>query len=364
MALYVSGMILITFFSVAMNILGSNIRSTNYFIYKIMSLISLSVISFFLFYISYNRNYLVGTDGFMYYMFFWFQHYELYFDPFINLIYDLSIGNNNFQLFTIITSTLFYIIMIYSMYKMKLDFWAALFYFYASYIYLMSFNIVRQSIAISLVFLAIVLYLTLSNRIKAIIYYVISIVLAMNFHFSAILMMPLIILKYVKITSKKILLGTIVISLFYFSTEFKDSISFIFEFFNYYSNKYEANNVVFFEVNKEKGILEFLPVLIQLVFLYFYVKITEKRFEFSFKENFISVYYFSYLILYGLAGIEAVDRFQFYFLPSIILFYSMMHYKLKNSKYMGYLLLVQIFWILYFLIRLFSNHHGVVPYIM
>lgn len=362
MLLYFLGLILIVLVYVTMQAISQNYKDANYYIYSIFSILSLCIISLFLLYVSFNRSYMVGTDGNMYYMFYWLQHYKLYFDPFINYIYEFSLLNNNFQIFIIFTSSIFYSVMIFALYKMKLDFWSGFFYFYTSYIYLMSFNVIRQSIAISLVFLGIVLFLTVSNRIKAYIYYFISLILAMNFHFSAILMLPLLVLKYIKISSTKILISLIFTTLFYFSDQLKSNFNDIFNLFDYYVAKYSSNDVIFFEVNKDKGIIEFAPILIQFSFLYYYVKVTEKHFRYSFRENFIIVYYCAFLLLYSLAGIEAVDRFQFYFLPSIILFYSMVHYKLKNSQQTRYLLAVQFFWIIYFIMRLVSNHHGIVPY--
>ena len=72
------------------------------------------------------------------------------------------------------------------------------------------------------------------------------------------------------------------------------------------------------------------------------------------------------LCLYSFAGIEAVDRLQIYFSCFNIYFYSYLIHLLLNDKKKLYgqlfVIFIIAFWILYYVLRLLINVHGIVPY--
>ncbi len=307
----------------------------------------------------------VGTDGIMYYKFFWYGNFEVYFDPLINFIYTYSIQNNEYSYFIYITSFLFVSVSFYTILRLDFPKWVLIFYFISSYYYLISFNVVRQSIAISIVFLAVsVIYNSKKLNLKMITLFIVLIVVASGFHNSAILTLSFLVFRFLKLNHFILLSGFMLITIGYFSSFIKSIIQPIFRYFEFYTLKYGAGSSFFIMEEGSKGFTEFLPIFVQYIFLYIgYTLYINKQKDVA--GTYILNYYFIFLILYAFSGIEAIDRFQYYFYPSIILFYAWIFKRSYSSgKYTYFNYFTIVFWVLYYLLRLIGNKHGVVPYLI
>lgn len=342
---------------------GSNNSFLNY---KVPIVYATSFLYFsILLLLSIMRTQEVGTDGIMYYKFYWYGNFEMYFDPFINYIYQYSLQRNDYSYFIYITSVIFILVSYYTIMKLNFNKWILIYYFVASYYYLISFNVVRQSIAISFVFLAVsIIYSSEKLTLKRTVLFIIVIFVGSGFHNSAVLALSFILFRFFKLNHLILLMGLILITIGYFTSFIKSLIQPIFSFFEFYTLKYGTGSDFFVMDVGSKGLIEYLPIVVQYLFLYFgYIIYMRNNREFA--GTYILNYYFVFLVLYTFSGIEAVDRFQYYFYPSIILYYSWLFSKIKENKKYEYLnFLVIIFWALYYLLRLIGNKHGVVPYLM
>jgi len=168
-----------------------------------------------------------------------------------------------------------------------------------------------------------------------------------------------VLLKKIKLNKKVYLYSILFITFGYFTEYLKELIYPIISSVEFYNEKYSYNPDFFFEVNKEKGFIQFIPILIQYLFFMLFVlkNFAEKL---SKKDIFVTNYYFIFLFLYSFSGIESIDRLQLYFIPSIIFFYDMLLFKRKNNSLLG--VLVIVFWVAYFTIRILQGTNGIYPF--
>ena len=156
----------------------------------------------------------------------------------------------------------------------------------------------------------------------------------------------------------------------YFIPDFRDIFGkFIINFSGFYADKYEVNTKYFFSMNKDKGLVELMPVIFQMGILLFTHTYMEAKKNLNINYN---LFDFSYniitinLCLYAIAGIEAVDRIQIYLSVFNIYFYSLLFHQLLNdtNKYIARLVpfIILIFWLIYYFLRIITNNQGVVPY--
>lgn len=307
----------------------------------------------------------VGTDASMYYQFFKSENYEI-FEPGISFIYNIANKYNNYILFSFIVYLIFLFFISKGIEKNCPNYLISILFFILTYVYLTSFNQVRQLIAVSLIFCFINFLLSKKDRYK----FVVIILIALLFHRSAIFLFLLFLVPKSKFNIKYIIPFFILTIILYFISDFKDFVGkFIINFSGFYAEKYEVNTKHFFSVNKEKGIVELMPVIFQmgiLVFTHFYLD-AKKNLNINYH-----LFYFSYniitinLCLYAIAGIEAVDRIQLYLFVFNIYFYSLLFHQLLNdtNKYMVRLVpfLILLFWLVYYFLRILTNNQGIVPY--
>lgn len=331
---------------------------------KILKSLIIIFLFFIFLYFSINRSFYLGTDGKMYYIFYWLEHYRLYFDNGINLIYDLALYLNDYKYFLFITSLIFLVGMFISI-KINTNYvWTSLFLFCSSFLYLMSFNAIRQSLAISIIFLSI--YFIGKNKIRYydFIFFIIFIFIASEFHISSWSMISLILIRFIKIPRNLIVILSALTIFNYFDDSFKNLIEPFLSSIDFYAEKYSSSTTAFFDVNKTKGLIQLLPILFQIFCLIYFLFMKNVYSNSNRNINFIVNYYFIFLFLFSFSGIEAVDRIQFYFYPSIILFYDLLISNMNLKKKVNYSLigLILLFWSSYYILRILQNTHGIYPY--
>lgn len=324
----------------------------------------------FLFYITVFRSLNVGTDYSMYYNFYIRGDYVEIFDFFIVLIYDFARSEGNFLLFTFILTSLFLIFNLWAIKKNSNNFFVSFTFFILSFYFFYVYNGMRQAVAISIIFMAIYYVQKDKLNVKHMFFYGFFMILATLFHFSAIYMIPLFALRFLRVNKLTVIIAFSITTLGYFLPFTKDIYTSLLMNFDFYVEKYERQPEEFFNVSKDKSWLEFFPVIIQYVFLYYSLTLTKHK---NVSNHFIVNYYLGFLLLYTGSGIEAIDRLQFYFYPSVILFYDYLIYTVYTKKELknhtglfstGKLMVLfsVSFWFLYFVIRVLQGTHGLNPY--
>lgn len=311
----------------------------------------------------------VGTDYPMYYNYFLTENYSgsefgIYF------IYDIAVKYNNFLVFSFCIYFLFLTFIYFGIKNNCPNYLISILLFILNYVYYSSFNTLRQMIAVSIIFCFINVLLA-NKRIKRIVF-IFIILLAFLFHRSALFLFILYLIPFKRFRKRTVIPFFMLTIILYFIPEFKNHVGeIITKISGFYSQKYENNLDYFFEINKEKGIIQLLPVIVQMsiviISLYFPVgkvkatKINSKLFYFS--TNIIIIN----LCMYSLAGIEAIDRLQIYFSCFNIYFYSLFLHILLNSKEgkdknIIIIIYIILFYLAYYVLRLLNNISGIVPY--
>ncbi|MFD1031919.1 EpsG family protein [Metaplanococcus flavidus] len=323
----------------------------------------------FLFYITVFRSLHIGTDYSMYYGFYLRGDYARFFDYFIILIFDFARSQGNFLIFTFIVTGLFLIFNLWAIRRISYNFFVSFTIFILSFYFFFIYNGMRQAVAISLIFMAIYYIQKKELKVRDMLRYFFFMILASLFHFSAIYLLPLFVLRFLRINRLMVIISFFLTALSYFTPFTKDIYTSLLMNFDFYVEKYEGQPNAFFSVNKEKTWVEFMPIFIQFIFLYYSLTLAKIK---TVSNHFIINYYLAFLILYSGSGIEAIDRLQFYFYPSIILFYDYLIYavnaKKKNKISKDHLALGNLiilssvsFWFLYFIVRVLQGTQGINP---
>lgn len=310
----------------------------------------------------------VGVDYPMYYGFFLHQTYIGSIEPGISFIYDLAEKYDNFYVFTFGVYFLFLFFIFWGIKKNTPNYVISIFLFVIMHIYFNSYNQIRQLIAVSIIFCF--AHYLITNKHTDKIKYICIILLALLFHNSAIFLFILFLIPKKSISPKVVIPLFLITIVLYFIPAFKNQLGeLIISISGIYGDKYSQGGYNFFGVNKEKGLLQLIPVIIQMIIvsisLYFprskmNLDINYKLYHFSTNAVIVN------LCLYSLAGIEAIDRLQIYFSCFNIYYYSyLIHISMNDErKRNGQLFVIFIiaFWILYYVLRLEINVHGIVPY--
>lgn len=362
------GTLLYIFFLVNLPLLHDlNVKMTHV---KVMRILFLIPVIGFLFYITVFRSLNVGTDYLMYYNFYVRGDYIEIFDFFIVLIYDMARNKGDFIFFTFSITGLFMIFNLWAIKKISHNFFVSFTFFILSFYYFYIYNGMRQAVAISLIFMAVYYVQKDRLKIKDLLLYTFFMILAILFHVSAIFMLPLFLLRFLRVNKLTVLIAFFITALGYFLPFTKDIYTSVLMNFDFYVEKYESQPEDFFSISKEKSLIEFMPVLIQYVFLYYSLSLTKHK---DVSNHFFINYYLGFLLFYAGSGIEAIDRLQFYFYPSVILFYDYLIYTVYTKKDLknhatlfntGRLMVFfsVSFWFLYFVLRVLQGTHGINPY--
>lgn len=310
----------------------------------------------------------VGVDYPMYYDFFLHKTYIGLIEPGVSFIYDVAERYDNFFIFSFCIYFLILFFIFQGIKRNSPNYLISILLFIVMYVYFTSYNQLRQMIAVSIIFCFVNYLLTnkKTDRIK----YLFVILIALLFHNSAIFIFLLFLIPKKKFSPKIVIPLFIITIVLYFIPEFKNQVgNLIITVSGFYADKYAHNLNYFFSINKEKGLLQLAPVIIQMIIvvvsLYFpkkNIKLNVNYKLYNFSTNIVIIN----LCLYSLAGIEAIDRLQVYFSCFNIYYYSILIHLLLNckKKFDGQLFIISIFvfWITYYLLRLIINVHGVVPY--
>lgn len=337
---------------------------------KVMRAVMIIPIIGFLFFITIYRSLEVGTDYLMYYNFYLKGDYVDLFDFFVVIIYDFARHERNFLVFTFILTSLFLFFNVLAIKKISRSFYVSFTFFILSFYYFYIYNGMRQAVAISIIFFGIYFIQKEKLNVKDFLFYTLLICMAMQFHFSAIYMFPLFILRFLKVNKQIVIISFFITAIGYFVPFTKDVYTNLLLNFDFYAQKYDSQPEEFFGVNKNKDLLDFIPVIFQYIFLYYSLALKQPK---TISDNFVINYYLGFLIFYAGSGIEAIDRIQFYFYPSIILFYDYLIFtiytrsNIKSFKFTASIskmmaLISVSFWFLYFLIRVLQGTHGISPY--
>lgn len=306
------------------------------------------------------RGQTVGTDSAMYARFFYARTYEE-FELAVHGLYAFAQYVGLYELVPFMLAALFLAGMLRGIYKHCPNDAIGLLLFVLTFVYLTSFNQMRQLVAAALIFCCIGLLLKKGFRKLQ---FAVVIVIASLFHQSALFLFVLFVVPRRRFHPLLIAVFFAFATVCYFTPAVKETVGVVISTVSsFYEEKY-AEQATFFQVNKQKGVLEFLPIAVQMGIVLaacYYPRQGEPFFQLV-----TNVYVLS-LLLYAWSGIEAIDRVQVYFSLFAIYFYSMFIHSLLQApnqllgKFtVGFVLL---FWGGYYVVRLLGNHQGIVPYI-
>ena len=223
-----------------------------------------------------------------------------------------------------------------------------------TYTYMQSFNALRQFI----------------DKKGKTLWFLLFILLACQFHSSSLIMLIIPLLMKFHVTSTKVFISGIVTTIL-FATGLGIKITQPLIMMNeHYATKY-SDSITFLSSSGNKGIIQFLPVIIQFILFYFYLFLNREDKDLFYLEsqkyNLIFTGYLIFLILYSAGGNGVIDRIQMFFFVFCIIancyFVDKTVIRSVNLKIL-YQLLVIGFWVLYCVLRLVLNNAGVVPYIL
>lgn len=313
------------------------------------------------------RGLTVGTDTSMYYRFFTTHDYRDV-EPAVRMLYEGAQSGQHYVLFQFFMSVLFLLCMFYGIRKHCPNGLVGVLFLVLTFIYYTSLNQMRQLVAAAILFCFVDFLLEKGFRKLK---FVIVILVASLFHQSALFLLLLLLLPQKRFHPLVALLLFTMTTVFYFTPQLKDGIGQLLSTLpTFYEAKYEQNLATFFLTNKEKGLIEFLPIVAQMLIVllaYYYPATKEPRINNRFFDLTTNIYVL-YLSFYALAGIEAIDRLQVYAAVCAIYFYAFyVHILLRdNQKLVGKLVVafIFLFWSGYYVLRLLNNNQGIVPYMM
>lgn len=253
-----------------------------------------------------------------------------------NLIY-FKLGGDP-QLIFIITSFITIGLIYYTIFKLKLNQFSkamAIFMFLSMY-YCTSYNLVRQFVALAIIFYA-YRYLLMKNTVKFIIY----VLLACSFHLTAIIMLPIYYLIYKDVEIKKIIaiiLGVIIVYILYDKAlNILTSIS-MFSKYSFYSN----------EIKNDKEIWKVIVKRLPLIFII--LKYRKKLLELDYKNKQLMVL----AVIEIMTGLFVTKniwlfRLSYYFIFSYVLLISQIC-KIEKRK-----LIINLYMMVYCLFYFYYN---------
>lgn len=193
--------------------------------------------------------------------------------------------------------------------------------------------------------------------------YIGFILIASLFHSSAFIALIIPLLGKIRITFWRVLVVFGVVSVGFFTGVGNRVVPILSTLSSHYSEKYR-NQTTFF-TSGDKGIVEFIPVLLQFLFFLLIVLYDS---EFVRKNSFLCTAYFTYLALFVLGGNNAAVRVQFYWLFATVFFTA--KYIQSGERKIGIFassllkIVIILFWLAYGIFRVLRNNSSIVPYMM
>lgn len=343
---------------------------TNSLNYKYLSKISLALMILFMFIIVIFRGVSVGTDYPLYNFFFYSSPDSLksaYIEKgyiFINIVAQ-KINNFEFISFVLL------LLLLYGLYKLskqaEINFSIIISVFILTYTFYSSLNIIRQYYAIGFSLIGIYFlfkYLN-NNPILAFFLYCITVILAKEFHSSAIFLIMFVIFPFINVTKVKVVfVGLLTMFLYIFSQFTTDVINFIMKFDIRYALKYGNAINVLTDFN-QKNVVNLVYLLMQFVIVYFAIDYIKDSYDNRYESNFILSGYLFNLVLYVGGDNVIFSRIQAYTYIFLILFYSKMLTKYRNEKKdIELIKLISIIMLIsLYIYRILTNNSGIVPFV-
>lgn len=161
------------------------------------------------------RSLSVGYDLRSYHEYFVSDYYYNIEKGYVSLSRIVAYLNLDFRVLLILVQSIVIIPIYYVLYKTSKMKWLSVLGYQSLYLYVNSFNILRQSLAMSIFLLATYFLITMKDNVKSSVTYVGLTILASLFHVSALLLIPLFFLKFLNL-NKWYILGLTGISLVLF----------------------------------------------------------------------------------------------------------------------------------------------------
>ena len=239
-----------------------------------------------------------------------------------------------------------------------------------SYVFFMTFNTMRAMTAIAIVWMGLAIFFSKEDQsgfsVKRKIFnwlgYFSFILLATQFHNSAFIAIIIPITMRFKVHLRTVVICGLITTILFFSRISETIVPRLIQFVPHYVEKYGSDTNEFFS-SGSKGLIEFLPILIQFIIL-FLICLYDKKFIKS--NNWVSALYLTYLVLFSAGGNSVVTRMQDYWVISSVIFY--VEYFQKGKRPVLHLsrtlftTIIVCFWIAYAFIKLFRNNSGIVPF--
>lgn len=234
--------------------------------------------------------------------------------------------------------------------------WGLLFY-YGTYLFFSSFNTIRQSLAVSLVFMGACFFF--KHRYIGAITLLLS---AVTVHSSSLLVLPLFLLSKIKLPNKVIVYSfviSLVISLFRFRLDF------LFAFLpdSFAGNDYESN---FYKegLAQYNVYIHYMSFVFNLytcyIFYWFYTRTSE---SYRFFYNLWYVGILLYILLMSAANVGRISEFFYVFLILAIPLSLIQFRDTESKEYQKAFQLAMVYLIGWHSYYIFRNWCGIVPYI-
>ncbi|WP_270235956.1 EpsG family protein [Lacticaseibacillus suilingensis] len=311
----------------------------------------------------------VGTDYPMYHSFFYFPLDRLRGFGIENgylIIYGVAKSLDKFWIVSLISFVIYFFGFLAFSRKIQMSLATFESMLILSYLYFTSFNMVRQMSAIGIIFLGIAVSRLFDLEqpfvLKRKIVFILFVLIAAQFHSSAYVAVIFLFCRNIHLTPRAAISGFGMMSIGYFMNLGNSIVPRLMYLFPHYVQKYSLIDNDFFTTGS-KGLIEYLPILIQCVFMIMIISGDQVFFE---KQKFICNMYFLYLMFFAFGGNQAAIRIQDYWSPAMMFFYGAYFESRKDSichiSSKMYKTVVVVFLALYIILRLLRNVSNVVPY--
>lgn len=333
---------------------------------KLLNDIVFAIISVVLFLIYIFRNYNIGTDYRLYHSFFLVSPEQLNLwgiEKGYIFINTISQESNNFILVSVIIYLLYFFGLYYLSRTFKFDKLIFLSLFVITYMYYYPFNGMRQMGAMGIIAFGYSFYIrNREKRILKYVYLLIAIFIASLIHSSAYICILYLVFERINLKKTYVIVCAI-LSLVLIQSSLATKIStFLIGLSPTYTAKYLTNNSIDYFTNTSPiGLLLVILIIIQYLFLYFYVDKVNLD-EVSINEKIIINGYLLLLVLYSCTSV-LLYRISWYFY-AFQLFFACMVFMTNNKKIsVLYKTLFFIFLLIFYLYELlYINNGQIVPY--
>ncbi|MDY0839809.1 EpsG family protein [Lacticaseibacillus paracasei] len=239
-----------------------------------------------------------------------------------------------------------------------------------TYVYLSSFNLVRQMAAMGICFTGLALFTPEDEKTPfqwhfwwRYVIYVILVVIAMRFHSSVVIALVLPFCMYIKVKPWMAWTGLVLTTVGFVFELGNRLVPILSRFFPHYLAKYSGDMSAFLETGT-KGLIAFIPVLIQFLII---IAIIHYDPDFVESHQWLTALYLIFLTWFVMAGNQAAIRAQDCWLPAGIYFFG--RYLQVGQAPIGRLspnfmkLFIVMFFFLYTVLRIVTNNSGIYPYI-